>query len=306
MARFKRKVSFYRLVLDKQIDDISVSLSNERIEESFWNIYNNKMSILADGHRAINIQIGSGDYVIEVIECREHLVLAKIGRQNSADTVALRDQDTLESAEVPMSDTQTLELYTYFLTDFTTGIISYIGIGGIPKISAIRGLYDTNLYEEGITSRVSAIMTKDILQMVARKQVISLIEMTVSVPSDQVLNSIISDGNQFDALRNIKSHTMTFKLVAEKSKNIFSNSSKLSELFNMAIDKFGDKMQKFTVRAKDQGEDTQPYNLLSYCFTKTVDLITNNRSELTVDDYRAALYQTYNTMRDELLRYVRV
>lgn len=305
MAFNKRKVSFFRLILEKQLEGQREVLSREQNEEYFQQIYNSKMISLENGSRAIDVITNGNTYVIEVVEYANHQVFAKIGKQNGADTVALRDQHTLESEEVPMTDTQALELYTYFLLDFETGIISYIGIGGIPKISAIRGLFDFNLLESSITSRIAAIMTRDILDTVMRKRVISKFEVTVAVPNDTVLTEYLANPGDFDDLCNVQARTATYKIVANRNKNFLRNNDRLGNLVASISEKFGDKLLKLSVRAKDDGENAQSYNLLEYCFTKTVPLGTKDQVVLKQQDYRDALYLTYNRNKDELQRYIR-
>ena len=151
MASKTRKVSFYRLSLEKQTllpGTLTVrvtQLNNNEIEDYFRKICNEKMQVLSDNHKAINITTSNGHYVIEVISFEEHRAFLKIGQQNPANTVALRDRTTLETENVPMRENQLLELYTFCLIDFESGIVSYIGINGAPKISAVRNLFDQAL-----------------------------------------------------------------------------------------------------------------------------------------------------------------
>lgn len=102
MASKTRKVSFYRLSLEKQTPlpgtrTVRVTqLNNNEMEDCFRKIYNEKMQVLSDNHKAINITASNGHYVIEVISFEEHRAFLKIGQQNPANTVALRDRTTLE------------------------------------------------------------------------------------------------------------------------------------------------------------------------------------------------------------------
>ena len=155
MVSKTRKVSFYRLSLEKQTllprtRTVRVTqLNNSEIEDCFREIYNEKMQVLSDNHKAINITASNGHYVIEAISFEEHRAFLKIGQQNPSNTVALRDRTTLETENVPMRESQLLELYTFCLIDFESGIVSYIGINGAPKISAGRNLFNQTLKPGG-------------------------------------------------------------------------------------------------------------------------------------------------------------
>lgn len=91
------------------------------------------MQVLSDNHKAINITASNGHYVIEAISFEEHRAFLKIGQQNPSNTVALRDRTTLETENVPMRESQLLELYTFCLIDFESGIVSYMELTGLPK-----------------------------------------------------------------------------------------------------------------------------------------------------------------------------
>lgn len=313
MASKTRKVSLYRLSLEKRIlipgtNTVQVKqLSDSDAETYFQRICTEKMQNIADGHKAITITVSSSCYVIEVISYEEHRAFIKIGQQNPSNTVALRDKTTLETESVPMKESQLLELYTFCLIDFETGIVSYIGINGAPRISAIRNLFDKGIErEENVSAHLAAIMTKDILQVLVKKHIISKISVTVAVPEDQILSDMGLDRESFDSIRNIKTRMVTYKLVGRRNKNIFASSNKLAELIANIKAKYGDNLKGLTANAKDANEKSQAYDLLQYNFTKTVVLGKDDSGLLMLDDFKDALMQTYNLYKSELVKYSRI
>ena len=116
MAKKTRKVSFYRLGLIQQIpvDRNTIRehhLQNNEIEEKFNRIYEERASALNGGGRALSVSTNASDYVVEIMDYANHLAFVKIGQQNPSNTVALRDMTTLETEDVPMRASQSLELY---------------------------------------------------------------------------------------------------------------------------------------------------------------------------------------------------
>lgn len=314
MAGTKRKVSFYKLSLEKftlikERNTVRVELlSNEKLLQYFRKLYDEKTTQLRNGNKAINVSTSAGDYVVEIVEFDDKHTYMKIGRQNPSDTVALRDTQTLETEIVPMRESQLLELFTYCLLDFETGIISYIGINGAPRISAIRSLFDNCFFkEENVAAKLAAIMTDDILQTLVHKSIISKLTLTVAIPDDSILSDTLGlNESAFDSLRNVKTRTASYKLVATRNKNIFESSSKLAELIATIKERFGDRVQGLTANAKDAHENSQAYDLLHYNFTKTVVLNTKNTAELNEQQFKDALHETYTTYKDELLRYCQI
>ena len=119
------------------------------------------------------------------------------------------------------------------------------------------------------------------------------------------LSDIGLDIENFDAIRNVRTKTATYKLVGCRNKNIFTSSSKLAEMIAAIKIKFGDNLQGLTANAKDYNEKSQTYDLLQYNFTKTVVLGREDEGLLILDDFKDALVNTYDLYRTELLRYCR-
>ena len=308
-----RKVSFYRLSLEKQTlipgtNTVQAKqLSDSDIEAYFQRICAEKMQALANEHKAMNVTVSNNQYVIEVISYEKHRAFIKIGQQNPSNTVALRDRTTLETESVPMRESQLLELYTFCLIDFETGIVSYIGINGAPRISAVRNLFGQRIDRgENVSAHLAAIMTDDILDILVKKHIISMLSVTVAVPEDKILSDIGLDRESFDSIRNIKTKMVTYKLVGQRNKNIFSSSDKLAELIASVKIKHGDNLKGLNANAKDQGEKSQSYDLMQYNFTKTVVLGKEDSGLLFDDDFKEALLQTYTCYKDELLKYCRI
>ena len=313
MAVSKRKVSFYKISLEKSTllkekNTMRIEeLSDEKLLHYFKKLYNTKATQLNNGNKAININTSTGEYVAEIVEFCDQYAYLKIGKQNPSDTVALRDKNTLETEIVPMRESQLLELFTYCLIDFDTGIISYIGINGAPRISAIKSLFNNCFYQdEGVEAKLAAIMTDDILQTLMHKSVISKLTLTVAVPDDRILSETIGLSEaEFDMLQNVKTRTASFKIVANRNKNIFRSRSRLAELIASIKGRYGDNLLELTANAKDRDESSQAYDLLHYNFTKTVLLSTkDDNAILNEQHFKTALMETYITYKDELLVYI--
>ena len=313
MGMFQRKVSFYKLSLEKDffIDNHkrarSTTLSNAEMEEQFTFIYSEKMSDISNGRKAMEIETYNSRYVVEVIDYSNHRAFLKIGQQNSANTVALRDKNTLETESVPMRASQLLELFTFCLLDFEAGIVSYIGINGAPRITALKNMFYNTLYKErNIHAVFSAILTDDILEKLTKKSVISKVSVTVAVPSDEVLSESMGlSAESFDALRNVKSRTATYNITCQRNKNIVASSGKLAQLIADLKSKFGESITAMSARAKDHNEKSENYDLLQYYFTKTVSLGDADSTTLDEHDFRQALTTAYETNKDDLLGYCR-
>lgn len=310
MTKRIRQISFYYLCLEEHIYNKEKNttkiktLNNSEVEAEFQKVYDSMLD-LDNGNKAKNVVTVSNDYVIEISEYNEHILYAKIGQQNNASTVALRDKETLETTGVPMTDTQLLELFTFFMIDFETGVVAYVGLNGAPKLSAIRGLFDDVLLNFNIHTKLSIIMTDDVLNLLTKKDIISKITLSVAVPDDEILSDVVGlPKNDFDMLENVRTKTATYKLVAQRNKNILKSNSKLIDLITYIMEKFGDNLKGIHVNAKNIGESTQTYDLLNYKFTKKVNINEHNGYYYSEQELIEILRKTYNNNKNDLLKYI--
>ena len=308
MPSVQRKVAFYHLTQERSGENHKkYAVSNEAIEENFKYAYG-RMTVLENQRHAAKILNGNIKIVVEVVRYNpdEHFAFIKIGHQNHANTTSLRDQNTLEATSVPMQPSQRLELFTYCYLDFTTGIVSYLGLATAPRIGALRAMFDHYLLSEFKTSSsFSAIMSSDIIDMVKSRRVSKLM-VSVAVPNDEVLSENINvSRGAFDKLQHVKKVGYTYSISARRFKNMFNSPAEVGEVVAAIKDEHGANLQALKVNAKAEGEDTQIYDLLQHSLTHQVTFDVDDISMLTTDDFFNSLSACYRAKKQDLLRYVR-
>lgn len=265
------------------------------------------MNVLSNGHHAEKILYNNVNFVVEVIQYNAdtHLAFISIGYQNHANTTALRDQSTLELSAVPMEPSQKLELFTYCLLDFSTGVVSHISLTGAPRVGALRAMFDHYLLSEHKTSSsLSAIMSSDIIDMIKTKRA-SKITVSVAVPDDFTLSNRIGvSRNAFDRLQNIKKVGYTYTISARRLRNIFNSPEDVGAVVAAIKEEHGNELQGLKVNAKGDGEDSQAYDLLQHSLTKKVSFDVEDISALTSEDFRTSLTNCYNSNKNDLVRYI--
>lgn len=309
----KRKISFYRLILEKyNVSEDGNTVTPEKLslaetENKFDYLCDAKSVSLSNGNKAFYVSGAYSDYVIEIIEKNNHCAFVKIGQQNPSNLVALRDSITLETENVPMTENQLLELFTFALIDFKTNIISYIGINGAPKITAIKLLFNNNLIkEEQIHTELSAIVTNDVIKVLSKKNKITKLSVSVEIPSDKILSDKLGvNEHLFDEINNIRTSRMKIDLLARRNKNIFKNNSSIGVWLSNLQQKYGDKIISLKANAKNEDENSQEYDLLESYFTKTVIIGEADSNILLEEDFKNTLINTYNSNKSDLLLYCR-
>lgn len=314
MATVKRKVRFYKLMIERETyvyEDEKIlkkSFSLDDIKKYFHNIYVNEMKILKEGNHAIEIKETSKDYSFEVVKYDDTKVVIKIGHETPKNTMDLRDKQTLETEDVPLKNNQRIELYTYCQINFDTGIVSYICISSAPRISALKLLFSKYISEnERIKASFPSIISKDIVQKLSNKNLIGRVELSIVVPSDEVLKDFIPDNmHAFDSLNNVKTRTVTYSIVADRNKNIFDETSFFEPFITTIKSKYENNLKSLKVGAKNYKENMETYDLLNTEFTRTVNFDFKNIDEEKQEEYLYRLDKTYNDNIDELLKYIRL
>lgn len=299
----KRKVEYYLLDIKNETDE-----KNILPKEAFTFVYNNKLKDLGYyNEKAIEIKGHSNDYVAHVMKVDHDFAYIKIGRQHPSNTVELRNVSTLKADKVEMDPNQKLEIYTFCLLDLSTGIVSYMSMNGAPRVTVLRELflkYDEN-GKKPIVS-LAAIITPDIIKRISEKKTISSIEYTIAMPPDHVLSEQIGVSEKtFDKLQNIRTASTTLSLKAEKGKTLFKTSYDFERAVSGIMGKFGDALRKLVVRAKNQDEGMQPFNLMEHAYTQTVE-IKQNADMITDNDLMGILKDEYKKCKEELTKYIRV
>lgn len=314
MVSKTRKVTFYKLVLEQKNDSNDKKTSTCRVltphecEQAFMNIYEHSSQKLENGHHALKLMANSVTCVLEVVSFENHRAFIQIGQQNPSNAVALRDKNTLEATDVPMTATQRLELYTYCLIDFETGIVSYICINGAPRITAIRELFNKHLLPTAkIFANLCAILTDDMVPLLIRKQIISKVSISIAIPADRILSDIGMSEREFDSIyeHNIKAQNMTYVLSAVRNRPLFSSGEGFASFISRIKGKHGANLKSLSVSARNMDEKSQAYNLLEHCFTQTVSLGVEDDELLEYDDFKEALQRTYEENKTILLQYCR-
>jgi hypothetical protein len=191
------------------------------------------------------------------------------------------------------------------LIDFSTGVVSHIGLASAPRVGALRAMFDHYLLSEHKTSSsLSAIMSSDIIEMIKNKRA-SKITVSVAVPDDLILSERISvSRNAFDRLRNIKKAGYTYTISAKRLRNIFNSPADVGAVVAAIKEEHGAELQGLKVNAKSDGEESQAYDLLQHSLTKKVSFDVEDISALTPEDFRVSLTSCYTANKNDLVRYI--
>lgn len=318
MATSKRKVSFYLMNFRKTIKEIE-GIENkaihkdikseelypclvEMIEKSFIETKNKT--------KACKISMSGDDVYIELIEFTKEYSVFKIGHEKATNTYDIINKNTYDSAEVPINDNESLEMYTYCIFDHNNFVCAIIDIYGAPMLASLRTMFSRffieNYKDDEIFVSYSSILTRDIIKQLTVKEVISNVTAEIAIPQSRILDEFsYVERNHFKNLQNVKTTTVTFNLVSERGKNLFVDDNQLMLMFENAKEKFGDSLKKFCVKARDNDEPMDQYNLLEHRFTRRINLTNDDVNKLSQKDIVSALKNVYTRNLSDINNFIR-
>ncbi|MEB4860614.1 hypothetical protein [Priestia megaterium] len=292
------KLDVYKRVFQKdktQADKmVKIHQNHSTINDLFEDIIGNKLT-----NKCISIDNGDSKSTLEILDHDKEYIYAKIGKFKSYLTVQLRNTETLEPAEIQKAINQELEVYTYLLIDRSNYVISFLKEASAPPIQEL-GFLINNIYSEdkSLFGEISSVTIEDAIPLLKKKNQIGTIKYRMSIPKEEKLSYDVLGltEKEFEYLSNQKSIEVEVKLVAERNKSAFDSESKIENFIKGIMQ----KTNKITVKAKNEGEYMQSYNIVDSLLTKKIKFdFDASESDIQVEILRQ-LKIVYNTNKKEI------
>lgn len=239
-------------------------------------------------------------YTFEVMKFDNDYIFGKIGKYKDIMTIQLRDRKTFIPAQIQKTSSQDLEVFTYLLIDRHNYVMSYLKEQSAPPIQVISSIID-NIYgsSKHYFGEVASVMIDDAIPILKKKHQIGSISYKVSVPSSEKisLDRLGLGEKEFSLLQNQKSVDFEVKLVAERNKSAIEDSQSIDKL----LKKIMSKTNKIKVKAKNQNEYMQTYNIVDSILTKREKFDFNKDATNIESEIMAKLKITYESNKQEIL-----
>jgi hypothetical protein len=320
------KLNYYERVLikdKKKADTFQKKYKSEsELRQELSRIF--KEHIVAN---CLKLEEGANQVTLEIISESNDFIFARLGKMQDIKTVHLRNKKTLKASPIQKAVDQEIEIFTYILIDKNNMVCTYIRESGAPYIKKLENIITKYRIDENMFLEVVPITVDDMIKVLKEKQIISKIDYTISLPTDELLNRDNLDlpVDDFLNLKNLKSAKIQITITGETNKNIVENiKENIGKIVNrIKRNKLG-KTEQISITARKEGEYSQTYDIFDDIFAKKTRIDTKvidekikqlNPSdqdyyekveEIIHNQIKEKLLEVYRSNKEEVEKYIRV
>lgn len=252
------------------------------------------------------------EYSVDNLE-KSDFIFGRLGRKKEISGVQKRDRETYSAQDIEKSEKEDIEIYTYFYIFFekakTNRVvnIAYLSGQSAPNIRILCNLVSKYGDKDNRQLLVSPILTKDIVGILKKKDILNSISYTLAVPSDKVLRELGLSEKEFDNFRNLNHAEIEIKIKGERNKNILANKDFLDGIVQKILNNGNSKEKKLSFKAKNTDEQLAEYRYIDNKVVRKVEFEyqTTDNPAARQDEIKDKLYEIYKQNRNTLLEFVR-
>ena len=235
-------------------------LTTDELKESLWHVLNNNKTIKLSGEEEEGImldilQIATYDKpTIDIDIERSDFIFGCLGKEKDITNIQKRNKKDYTYKDIERTESEYVEIFTYFYLFFDNNIIIYLKTSSAPKIEELEGIFQN---EDNKNLEIIPIVTNDLIKVLKKKDIIGTTKIKIPVPKDQLLNIVgfnLSE-RDFDELRNENEVSLEIEIKAKRDRSIFNNN-----IIDTLVHSF-EKITKAKIKAKNSNEKIQEYDI---------------------------------------------
>jgi hypothetical protein len=270
-----RKAYYYKINL---INKINRTIVNNNYKDIF-DVVLNDFVINDNKYRSIVLKEGElsdGQIIdritLDIISNDQQYLFARVSKSKDNKENLIRNTATNEITEILQPDElgfKTLETYTYFLLDYTMGVLSYIEGQKAASIKEIQKLFSENdQYELKIENIAS---TETIRALLTEGSTISKIYYDFRIPNPEILNGLGLPPRAIDVLGDTTVTNARLILKNEPRKDLTKDRNIVRKLIDN-LRPIRENEPKATVVGKTPGTTQQEYGFELKNYSTPVDI----------------------------------
>lgn len=306
-----RRIYYYRISIFDRFTQNNLTLNAHTI---FNDIFSGNCANI-NGVDSLILDLGENNVdriTMDILHNDPNYLFARVGKTKDIAEVLIRDIRTNEiNTVVDPSDNEykKLEIFTYFLLDYTTGILGFIQGQAAPNVNNLINI--TNRYSDIYTMEIENIVsTETVRALLTPGSVISKINYNFRVPAPEILEGLDVPREIIDVLTDADLTQARLVLRNDNRKYITSEPGIIVRLIDAIQNNQTNDDNEISLTGRTVNSSLQEYSFDIQNYSTTVDIATSRIVDGIIKAYTfeevaeeafARMRLAYNTQRNNII-----
>lgn len=303
-----KKAYYYIATINEVATNRDVTVS---IKTIFENVFQHKC---VENNGIKTMMLSEGKVSLDILFNTDLYLFARVGRKKDSSDAIIRDNQTKKYEYVLAGEdllNKTLEICTYFLLDYTTGVVGFIIGKAAPSVQSLINIVNEN-YDEYIMKVDNIVSPESVRALMNPGSSIGKIKYKFRVPNVDILKHVGLDREQITSLYNTDIYEVELVIKNQPRRNITEDDNKISDIIN----KFAALPQAIkdtlAIHGKTRNSSSQDYSFDENEIVYSIDVpadktVEGQKITLTVDEVANEIFirlrNIYNENKSALLSF---
>lgn len=307
----ERRVYYYRIsILDNYTHNDETINAHTIFNEIFTtNCVNN------NGFNSLILDIGEHNVdriTMDILRVDGNYLFARVGKTKDINEALIRDVITNEIntvVDVADNEHKKLEIFTYFLLDYTTGVLGFIEGQAAPNVINLTNII--HKYNDAYSMSIENIVSGETVRtLLTPGSIVSKLNYNFRVPAPEILEGLHLPRELIDVLTDTDLTQARLVLRNDNRKHLTSEPTLIKRLIEAVQRNPLDKGDAISLIGRTQNSSLQEFSFDIQNYSTTVDIPTSRvldgvMSTLTLEDVADEAFvrmrAAYTTQKDNII-----
>jgi hypothetical protein len=260
------------------------------------------------------MSLNSEKATLDIIYEDNTYLFARVGKAKDQSDALIRDQKTMKYKYVIENKdlgSKYLEICTYFLLDYSTGIVGFILGKSAPTVSTLINIVNLH-YQEYIMTIDNIVSAEHVKALMSPGSTIGKIKYSFAVPNVDILKYIGLKPKQIAALTDTEVFDLDLVIRNKPRKSITSDNRKIRAIIG-SFEELPEQIKKtLSFTGKTSTSSTQDYdfdvqNMVYSITVPTEKIVDSKKKKLSIDEVASDVFiklrNLYISNKKDLIRF---
>lgn len=274
-----RKIYYYRISIEDRVNHNDFTINARIILNDIFNnncIVTHNMSSLVLDHGEVRTGQNVDRVTLDILHNDNQYLFARVGKTKDVNEALIRDIRTNQIDNVVNPNEiafKKLEIFTYFLLDYTNGILGFVEGQSAPSVNTIGNII--NNYSDIYEMTLENIVSKDAVRtLLAPGSVISRLNYTFRVPNPEILAGLGLSREVIDILTDTDVTQASLVIRNDRRRYLTSEPNVIQRLIGTLEEVALDRNSDVSVVGRTPNSSLQEYSFEMENYSASVDIPT--------------------------------